>query len=105
VGVAYSQQLTASGGTGPYTFTVLSGALPAGLTLTAGGLLSGTPTTEGSSPVTIQASDGNGCPDVIAYTIAIVTAVPTLPQVFVVLLAVGLTAVGYSRLRRRARAV
>lgn len=30
-------------------------------------------------------------------------AVPTLPQAFVVLLALGLTAVGYSRLRRRAR--
>ncbi|HUE88533.1 MAG TPA: ice-binding family protein [Vicinamibacterales bacterium] len=105
VGVAFSQQLTASGGTGPYTFAVLSGALPAGLTLTPGGLLSGTPTTLGSSPVTIQATDENGCPDVIAYTIVIAAAVPTLPQVFVVLLAVGLTAVGYSRLRRRARAV
>ena len=29
VGVAYSQPLAASGGTGAYTFTVLSGALPA----------------------------------------------------------------------------
>jgi Ice-binding-like/Putative Ig domain len=71
VGVAYSQQITASGGTGSYTFLVVSGTLPAGLTLTAGGLLSGTPTTAGSSPVTIAATDGNGCPGVITYTIVI----------------------------------
>jgi hypothetical protein len=103
VGVAYSQQLTASGGTGAYTFTVLAGTLPAGLTLSSSGLLSGTPTTMGSSPVTIQATDGSGCPGIIAHTIVIATAVPTLPQIFVVLLALGLTGVGYVRLRRRAR--
>ena len=103
VGMAYSQQLTASGGTGSYSFTVLSGALPAGLTLTSGGLVAGTPTTSGSSPVTIQATDGSGCPGVIAYTIVIAAAVPTLPQAFVVLLALGLPVVGYMRLRRRTR--
>ena len=102
VGVAYSQQLTASGGTGAYVFSVLSGALPAGLTLSSSGLLSGTPATVGSSPVTIQATDGSGCPGVIAYTIAIAAGVPTLPQILVVLLAVGLAGVGYFRLRRRA---
>ena len=104
VGVAYSQQITASGGTGPYVFTVVGGALPAGLTLSSGGLISGTPTTNGSTPVTIQATDGTGCPGVITYSITITTGVPTLPRVFVVLLALGLTAAGYFRLRRRARA-
>ena len=103
-GVAYSQQITASGGAGPYVFSVSSGTLPAGLTLTAGGLLSGTPTTAGSFTVTIRAIDGNGCPGVITYTITIATSVPTLPQTFVLLLALGLTWVGYVRLRRRARA-
>ncbi len=89
VGTAYSQQLTASGGTGAYSFTVLSGALPAGLTLSSGGLLSGTPTTLGSTTVTIQATDGSGCPGVIAYTIVIATAVPTLPQALVVVARLG----------------
>ena len=101
VGAAYSQQLVASGGTGPYTFTVSSGTLPAGLTLTPGGLLSGTPTTAGSSTVTIRAADGNGCPGLITYSISVVAAVPTLPQAFVLLLALGLIGVGYFRLRRR----
>ena len=103
VGVAYRQQMTATGGTGSPVFTVVTGTLPAGLTLSPGGLLSGTPTTVGSSTVMIQAIDGTGCPGVITYTISITTAVPTLPQAFVVLLALGLTGVGYVRLRRQAR--
>lgn len=44
VGVPYSFQLTADGGTPNYTFTVDSGALPNGLTLSSDGLISGTPT-------------------------------------------------------------
>jgi hypothetical protein len=93
----------ASGGSGAYVFTVLSGALPAGLTLSSDGLLSGTPTTLGSTTVTIQASDGNGCPGIIAYTIVAASAVPTVPPAFVVLLLVGLLLVAYARLRRRTR--
>ena len=103
VGVAYSQQITASGGTGPYVFSVASGTLPAGITLSSGGLLSGTPTTAGSSTVSIQALDGVGCPGVVSYTIIIAATVPTMPQAVVVVLALGLTGVGYVRLRRRAR--
>jgi hypothetical protein len=79
----------------------LSGTLPAGLTLSSDGLLSGTPTTAGSSTVVIQGTDVNNCPAVVTYTITIVTAVPTLPQIFVVLLGLGLAAAGYFRLRRR----
>ena len=101
LGAAYSQQITASGSTAPYTFSVVSGTLPAGLTLTPGGLLSGTPTTPGLSTVTIQATDGNACPGLITYSISVVAAVPTLPQAFVLLLALGLIGVGYFRLRRR----
>ena len=45
-----SSPYTASGGTGPYTFSIASGSLPAGLTLnSASGVLSGTPTTAGPS--------------------------------------------------------
>ena len=103
VGVAYSQQITASGGTGPYVFSVLSGTLPAGLTLSAAGLLSGTPTTQGSSVVTIQATDAAGCPGTATYTITIIVVVPTLPPGFVLFLALGLAGLGYLQLRRRAR--
>ncbi len=44
-GTAYSQQLAKTGGAGTWTLT--SAKLPAGLTLTSSGLISGTPTTQG----------------------------------------------------------
>ena len=45
LGIAYSQTLAATGGTGAYTWTLTSGTLPAGLSLNASsGLISGTPT-------------------------------------------------------------
>lgn len=46
VGSAYSFQFTADGGTNPYSFSVVAGSLPDGLTLSSDGLLSGTPTTQ-----------------------------------------------------------
>ena len=54
--VAYSQTITASGGSSPYTFTVSSGSLPGGLTLTTAGVLSGTPTAAGSFTFTVKAT-------------------------------------------------
>ena len=45
VGVPYSQTLSAGGGTPPYLWQITSGALPAGLTMSTGGVISGTPTT------------------------------------------------------------
>ena len=58
-GTAYSQTISASGGTSPYTFTRTSGTLPAGLTLSSAGVLSGTPTTLGTSSFTITATDSS----------------------------------------------
>ena len=45
---SYSQSLAATGGTGPYGWSVSAGALPDGLTLSNAGLLSGTPTSAGT---------------------------------------------------------
>jgi DNA-binding beta-propeller fold protein YncE len=61
VGTAYSQTLTASGGTSPYTFAVTSGALPGGITLT-GGVLAGTPTAVGTFTFTVTATDSSPAP-------------------------------------------
>jgi hypothetical protein len=61
-GVAYSYTFSASGGDGgPYTWSLASGSLPAGLTLnTSTGEVSGTPTTPGASAFVMRATDGDG---------------------------------------------
>lgn len=56
---AYSATLDATGGTAPYTWSLASGALPAGLTLSPAGQISGTPTSSGISTFTVQASDSS----------------------------------------------
>jgi hypothetical protein len=56
VGNRFANGLAASGGTDVYVWSLVSGALPAGLTMNAGGLIFGTPTTAGTSTVTVQAS-------------------------------------------------
>lgn len=45
---AYSQQLTATGGTGPYTWQIIAGSPPAGLSMNSSGLISGTPAAYGT---------------------------------------------------------
>ncbi|HEY2275031.1 MAG TPA: putative Ig domain-containing protein, partial [Steroidobacteraceae bacterium] len=49
VGVAYSAMLAASGGTTPYTWTLTSGTLPAGLSLASSGAITGMPTASASN--------------------------------------------------------
>ena len=60
VGTAYSQTLSASGGTTPYTWKLLSGALPASLTLATNGKISGTPTVAGAPTFAVQVTDALG---------------------------------------------
>ncbi|MBI5635113.1 MAG: putative Ig domain-containing protein, partial [Nitrospirae bacterium] len=86
---AYSQIITASGGVGTYTYSVTAGALPAGLTLSAAGVLSGTPTAAGTFNFTVRATDSNGCFGSQAYTLFISDATP--PTVISMLPGVGAT--------------
>lgn len=78
LGAAYNQSLAAEGGTAPYTFTVTAGALPAGLTLSVTGSLSGTPTTAGSSNLTVTVVDAAGCVGSRNYTITVTAACQSL---------------------------
>jgi hypothetical protein len=57
VGTTYSQQLQASSGTMPYTWSII-GTLPPGLVLT-GDLISGTPAASGTYPFTVQVMDSS----------------------------------------------
>jgi hypothetical protein len=59
-GASYSATLAASGGATPYTWSIVSGSLPAGLSLnTSTGAIIGTPTEEESSNFTVQATDAS----------------------------------------------
>lgn len=70
VGTAYSQTLSATGGTGPYMFSLDSGSLPANVNL-SGNTISGNPTATGVSNFVIKATDANGCTGTRNYTIVI----------------------------------
>ncbi len=71
-GAAYTQTLTASGGSAPYAFALEAGSsLPNGLTLTNAGLLSGTPAVFGNFNFTVKATDANGCTGTRAYPLTI----------------------------------
>jgi Tol biopolymer transport system component len=56
-GAAYSATLAASSGTSPYTWAVSAGALPAGLSLSPAGAITGTPTAPGTSAFTVRVTD------------------------------------------------
>ncbi|MDZ4405378.1 GEVED domain-containing protein [Prosthecobacter sp.] len=81
MGSAYSQTLTASGGTAPYTYTVTSGTLPTGLSLSTGGVLSGTPTTSNGAgvSVTIRATDTYGCQFSRSYVVQVCPVITVNP--------------------------
>ncbi len=96
VGVAYSQTLAASGGTPPYSsWTVSSGALPAGLSLAAStGVISGTPTAAGTASFDVTVKDSAGstsAPKALSITIItpLVVTTSSLPN--------GTVGVGYSQ--------
>jgi hypothetical protein len=67
-GTPYSQSLAASGGTSPYTWSKDSGTLPAGITLSTAGVLSGTPTETATFTATFRATDSNGYMGSKAFT-------------------------------------
>jgi hypothetical protein len=56
-GTAYSQQITEVGGVAPFSWDVSSGTPPTGLTLSSGGVLSGTPSAGGSYAFTSRITD------------------------------------------------
>ncbi|WP_168356317.1 putative Ig domain-containing protein [Lysobacter enzymogenes] len=76
--VAYSANLSATGGVAPYTFSILSGALPVGVTLNSSGAVAGIPRSDGNFSLTVRATDANGQTASKVYTFAIAPATLTI---------------------------
>jgi hypothetical protein len=81
VGVSYSTALTATGGTAPYQWALASGTLPAGLTLSAGGEITGTPAAAANAAaldvrVTDSGSPAQSATHALSLTIAASTSPP-----------------------------
>lgn len=71
-GLAYSQQLEATGGATPYTWTKTAGVWPAGLSMSSSGLISGTPTSATESQtVTVQVEGPAGVTDTQVLTLVV----------------------------------
>ena len=77
VGLEYKYNLAAVNGTAPLTWTLAAGALPPGISLSASGVLSGTPTQVGAFQFTVRAASGAlATPGTRAYTMQILAADP-----------------------------
>ena len=71
-GIAYSQSVSTTGGTGAMTYSVSAGSLPAGLSLSAAtGAITGTPSASGTFNFTITATDTVGATGSRAYTLTV----------------------------------
>lgn len=74
VGQSYTAGLTASGGQSPYSWALAQGQLPAGLQLTSGGTITGTPTAAGQASATVQVTDATGGQASGTITISVASA-------------------------------
>lgn len=80
VGIPFGFVLEASGGVSPYSWTAL-GSLPAGLTLSSAGVISGTPSSAGAASFAVRVTDSAGNSDQANYSLTVAAApvVPTVP--------------------------
>ena len=79
LGVTVNESLSiASGGRAPFTWSVSTGELPPGLTLSAAGALTGSPSTTGNYTFTIVVTDDNGETGSVDGAIAVIEAAPTI---------------------------
>jgi hypothetical protein len=79
VGVAYNAALTATGGTTPYSWSVASGTLPTGLTLSSAGVISGTPSQSGSFSFTARVTDSSSPAQIATQALTLSVAASTPP--------------------------
>lgn len=80
-GVAYSQTLSQTGALGTPSYAITTGALPPGVTLSASGTTSGSPTATGNFSFTVTVSDASGCSYSRLYSIIVLVSPPSAPGI------------------------
>ena len=98
VGVAYSTALSATGGTAPYAWSLTSGALPAGLLLSAStGVISGTPTAAATAmPLTFLVKDSSSPASTNSASLTLTIAAPPGVNITTTSLPFGQVGVAYT---------
>src|SRR6185503_8595081 len=81
VGAMFSEMLNASGGTPPYTWTLNSGALPAGMLINASGTISGVPSTSGRFVFGVKVTDASGMTATATASLTIDSATPAASDI------------------------
>lgn len=76
-GVSYAYTLSATG-TAPFTWSVAGGSLPANLSLSPGGVITGVPTTPGTYHFTIRVTNPSTKPDTAPLTLTVLPAPPVI---------------------------
>lgn len=94
-GAAYSATLQASGGTGPYAFSLASGSLPTWANLTAG-VISGTPNATGSTSFTVQVTDSAATPAKATQALTLTVNPPAALAISTTTLPAATVGVAYS---------
>ncbi|HEX5735360.1 MAG TPA: putative Ig domain-containing protein [Blastocatellia bacterium] len=95
-GEPYNFQMVAVNGRPPYTWALISGSLPSGLSLNASGLISGTPTVFGNFSFGVRVTDSNGTSAVASLTMQVLPDAEPLRILSSGPLTEGLTGVAYN---------
>ena len=73
MGEAYDQTLQASGGIKPYSWALIDGVLPAGLSLDATGHMTGAPADAGTASFTLQVTDAIGATNTRQFALSAIS--------------------------------
>jgi hypothetical protein len=94
---SYNFTLTASGGTGTKTWDLANGSLPVGLNLSSAGVITGTPTTTGTSSPTFRVRDSGNPQQTATKPLSITISNPAPPSITTTSLPAGTFNVAYNQ--------
>ncbi len=80
LGQTYLQSLAVSGGVAPYHFQLVSTVMPAGLTLSSDGTMSGTASNAGATSLTVEVNDSSPITQTLNMDLLVFTSYPQSPE-------------------------